>query len=99
MLLRYFCITGLAVSPSCLTRTALQNSADLNVASIPPNLLAIFYDRNDISIWPAKDLEIKLSNGIKIYKDKEAVNAITRLVDEYPSIWKFLSFVQIFPKC
>lgn len=59
-------------------------SADFDLASTPPTLLTIFHDRNGISIPPAGDLETELSNGIKTYGDKESVDAITRLVDEYP---------------
>lgn len=51
--------------------------ADLDVASTPPTLPAIFHNRNGISILPAGDLETKLPNGIKIYRDKEIIDAIT----------------------
>ena len=74
----------------CITELSYINcfvtSADLNVASTPPSSPTIFNDRNSISILPAGDMETKLPNGIKIYEDKEAVNAITCLVDKYPSI-------------
>ncbi len=43
-------------------------------------------------------METELPNGIKIYRDKEAVDAITRLVDDYPSIWQSSGFVQIPPE-
>lgn len=53
---------------------------------MPPTLPIIFHDRNDISISSAGDLEIELPNSIKIYRNKETINAITHLVNKYPSI-------------
>ena len=86
----------------CVTELPYENcfatSADLDVASTPPTLPTIFHDRNGISIPPAGDLETELPNGIKIYGDKEAVDAITRLVNEYPSIWESSGFVQVPPE-
>lgn len=86
----------------CVTELPYKNyfaiSANLDIASILPTLPTIFYDRNGISIALAGDLETKLSNGIKIYKNKQAVDAITRLVDKYPSICEFLGFMQIPPE-
>lgn len=67
-------------------KSCFATSADLDIASTPPTSLAIFHDRRDISIPPDGDLETELPNGIKIYGDKEAVDAIMQLVDEYPSI-------------
>lgn len=54
--------------------------------SIPYILPTIFYNRNGISISLVKDLEVELPNDIKIYRDKETVNVITYLINEYPSI-------------
>lgn len=74
------CVTKL------LYKSYFATSADLDVASIPPISPTIFHDRNGISIPPARDIKIELPNGIKIYGDKEAVDTITRLVDNYLSI-------------
>ena len=60
--------------------------ADLDVASTPPTSSTIFHDCNGISIPPAREMETELANGIKIYRDREAVDAITRLVNDYPTI-------------
>lgn len=60
-----------------------------------PTLSIIFYDRNGISIPPARNLEMGLPNAINIYWDKEAVNGITYLVNEYPSIRDYLEFVRV----
>ena len=83
----------------CITKLPHENCfatlADLDIVSMLPTLLTIFYDRNGISIPPTGDLETKLPNGIKIYKDKQAVDAITCLVNEYLSIGESLEFVQI----
>lgn len=86
----------------CVTKlpykSCFASSADLDVASTPPTSPTIFHDRTGISIPSSGDLETELSNGIKIYGDREAVNAITRLVDEYPTIWESSGFVQILPE-
>ncbi len=66
--------------------SCFATSADIDMASTPPTSPTIFHDRNGISIPPAGDMETELPNGIKIYGDKEAVDAITRLMDNYPSI-------------
>lgn len=42
----------------------------------------IFYQYNSISILLAKNLEIEFQNGIKIYKDKKIVKAITCFANE-----------------
>ena len=78
--------------------SCFATSADLDVASTPPTSPTIFHDRNGISILLAGDMEIELPNDIKIYGDKEVVDAITRLVDDYPSIWESSDFVQILPE-
>lgn len=87
----------------CVTKPPYKNyfvtSADFDVVSTPPILLTIFHDRNGISILPAGNLQKDLPNGITIYKDKEAIDAITYLVDEYPLIWESSGFIQIPPKC
>lgn len=79
-------------------KSCFTTSADLNTASTSLILLAIIHDQNGIFIKLAKDLEIELSNDIKIYGNKKAIDTITQLIDKYPSIWKFLDFVQISPK-
>lgn len=71
-----------------LYKSCFVISADLDAASAPLTLPAIFYDYNVISIPPARNLETELPNHIKIYKDEKAVNAISRLLNEYPSIWE-----------
>lgn len=87
---------------SCVTELPYKNcftaSADLDVAYTPLTLPTIFHDRNSISISPAEDLETELPNGIKIYRDKKAIDTITCLVNEYPSIWKSSGFIQVPPK-
>lgn len=89
---RLGCVTEL------LYESYFATSADIDVASTSPISPTIFHDRNRISIPPTGDMETELPNGIKIYGDKEAVDAITRLVDDYPSIWEFSGFVQIPPE-
>ncbi len=78
--------------------SCFPTSADLDVASTPPTSSTIFHDRNGISIPPAGDIETELPNGIKIYGDREAVDAITRLVKDYPTIWESSGFVQVPPE-
>lgn len=47
----------------------------------------LFYEQNDIITLPINiSLEIKFPNNIKIYKNKKAVEQITRLVHEFSSI-------------
>ena len=86
----------------CVTKLPYESCfailADLDVASTAPTLPTIFHDCNEISIPPAGNMETELPNGIIIYEDKEAVDAITRLVDNYSSIWKSSGFVQIPPE-
>lgn len=79
-------------------KSSFVTSTNLNAASIPRILPTIFHDHNGISIPPAKDLEMEFPNGIKIYRDKEVVDKITRLVNEFFSIWESLRFVQVPPK-
>lgn len=70
-----------------------------DAASTPPMSPLLFYKRNGITIPPADaGLETELSNGIKIYRDSQAVEKIIRLVNEYLSIWKSSGFVQVPPK-
>lgn len=59
----------------------------------------LFHKRNGITI-PSADagLETKLLNGIMIYGDDQAIEKITRLVNEYLSIWEFSGFVQVPPE-
>ncbi len=89
---RLGCVTELPYE-SCFA-----TSADLEVASTPPTSPTIFHDRNGISILPARDMETELPKGIKIYGDREAVDAITRLVNDYPTIWESSGFVQVPPE-
>lgn len=77
---RLDCITELPYK-SCFT-----TSVDLYVASTLTTLPIIFYNHNGISIPPTGDLEIELLKGIKIYENREAVGAITCLVNKYLSI-------------
>ncbi len=90
---RLGCVTELPYE-SCFA-----TSADIDVASTPPISPTIFHDGNGISIPPAGDMETELPNSIKIYRDKESVDTITRLVDDYPSIWESSGFVQIPLEC
>lgn len=60
--------------------------ADLNVVTTSPISLTMFYKLNGISISPIEDLETELPNSIKIHGNKEAVDAITCLVNGYLSI-------------
>lgn len=60
--------------------------ADLDATSTSSNLPIIFYDCNGISIPIAGNLKTELLNNIKIYGNKETVDSITCLVNEYPSI-------------
>lgn len=86
----------------CVTELPYESyfatSIDVDITSTPPILPTIFHDRNGISISSFIDLETELRNGIKIYGDRETVGSITRLVDEYPSIWESSGFVQIPPE-
>ncbi len=43
-------------------------------------------------------LEIRLANGIRVYGEPLAVQQISDLVDEFPSIWEPSGFVQIPPE-
>lgn len=61
-------------------------------------LLIVFHKRNNIFILPVEDLEIEFLNEIEIYEDKDAVKAITHLVNKYSSIWESLGFTQISPE-
>ena len=74
-------------------------SVDHDAASTPPTSPLLFHERNGITIPPADaGLETELPNGIKIYRDRQAVEKITRLVNEYPSIWESSGFVQVPPE-
>lgn len=79
-------------------KSYFATSADIDVVFTPSTLPTIFYDCNKISILPAGDMETELSNGIKIYGDKEAVDGSMHLVDDYPSIWESSGFVQNLPE-
>lgn len=49
--------------------------------------ILLFREWNSVIILLANvGLETELPNGIKIYRDKQAVEKITHLVNEYPSI-------------
>ncbi len=67
--------------------------ADFNTTSTPPTSLTMFHEHNGIFILSARDLETELPNRIKNYGDKDAVETITRLVNEYPSISESSGFV------
>lgn len=72
---------------------------DHKATTTPPTLPSLFYKRNGITIPLADvDLETKLPNSIKIYRDKKANIQITSFVNEYSLIWKSLEFVQVPPK-
>lgn len=59
-------------------------SVDYKAAAIPFTSFILFYKQNDIIILPANiDLRIELSNSIMIYKNKEAIKQITRLVNQF----------------
>ena len=59
----------------------------------------LFHERNGITILPADTgLETELPNGIKIYRDRQAIEKITYLVNEYPLIWESSGFVQVPPE-
>ena len=74
-------------------------SVDHDAASTPPTSPFLFHERNGITIPPADTgLETELPNGIKIYGDSQAVEKITCLINEYPSIWESLGFVQVPPE-
>ena len=75
------------------------NSVDHDTASTSPTSSLLFYEWNGITILPADTgLETELPNGIKIYSDRQAIEKITRLIDEYSSIWESLGFVQVPPE-
>lgn len=59
---------------------------DFNATATLLTLPTIFHEHNGMTIPSVGDLETELPNGIKIYKDKKAVNTITHLVNKYPSI-------------
>lgn len=87
----------------CVTKLPYKSyfatSINLDVVSKPLISPTIFHDYNGISIPSAEDMETELLNSIKIYRDKEAVDMITRLIDDYLSIWESLDFIQILPEC
>lgn len=87
----------------CITEIPFENcfatSVDHDAASTLSTSPLLFHKRNGITIPPADaGLETELPNGIKIYRDRQAVEKITRLVNEYPSIWKSSGFVQVPPE-
>ena len=43
-------------------------------------------------------LETRLANGIRVYREPLAVQQISDLVEEFPSIWELSGFVQISPE-
>lgn len=56
----------------------------------------LFHKQNSITIsLTDTGLKMKLLKNIKIYKNIEAIKQITHLVNEFPSIWESLSFVQL----
>ena len=56
----------------------------------------LFHERSGITISPADvGLETELPNDIKIYGNRQAVEKITRLVNEYLLIWESSGFVQV----
>ena len=74
-------------------------SVDHDATSTPPTSPLLFHERNDITIPPADTgLETELPNHIKIFGDSQAVEKITRLINEYPSIWESSGFVQMPPE-
>ena len=84
-------------------KIAFQNcfatSVDHDVAFILPTSPLLFHERNGITSPPADTgLETELLNGIKIYDDSQAIEKITRLINEYPLIWESLGFVQVPPE-
>ena len=71
-----------------------MTSMDHDAASTPPTSPFLFHERSGITIPPADTcLEIELPNGIKIYGNRQAVEKITCLTDEYPLIWESSEFV------
>lgn len=87
----------------CVTELPYEScfaaSVGHEAASSPPISLPLFHERSGITIPPnGTSLETELPNGIKIYGDKDAVEQITRLVNEYPSIWESSGFVQVPPE-
>ena len=72
---------------------------DYDATSTLPTSPLLFHEQSDITIPPADTgLEIEILNGIEIYGDRQAVEKITCLIDEYPSIWESSGFVQVPPE-
>lgn len=62
-------------------------SVGYNVGLTPPISPLLFHKHNGITIPSADEgLEIDLPNGIKIYRDGEAVEELTQLVNKYFTI-------------
>ena len=75
----------------CITEILFENcfatSVDYDATSTRPTSPLLFHARNGITIPPADaGLETELPNGIKIYGNMQAVEKITRLINEYSSI-------------
>ena len=82
-----------------LFKNCFATSVDHDAASTWPMSPLLFHERNGITILPADaGLETKLLNGIRIYGDRQTVEKITRLVNEYPSIWESSGFLQVPPE-
>ena len=82
-----------------LFENCFATSVDHDSASSPPISPILFHEWSGITILPANTgLKTELSNGIKIYGDRQAVEKITRLVNKYPSIWESLGFMQVPPE-
>lgn len=84
----------------CITKVPFENcfatSVDRDAASTPPTSPLLFHEWNGITILVADiNLDTKLPNGIKIYSNKQAIEKIIRLVNEYPSIWESSGFMQV----
>lgn len=76
-------------------KNCLSTQLEANTAEILPTK-PYFKNRTGIIVTAPDPLfKTQIPNGIRVYSDKKVVKKISRLVDEFPSIWELSGFVQI----
>ena len=67
-----------------------------NSATVTPQAAPFFEHKLSWAPTPTDPfMETMLDNGVRVYGDKHAVNLLSQLVAEHPSIWEFERFVRI----
>lgn len=65
-------------------------------ASVPPKLQPFFNQQPSLTPSPTKYLmETRLHNGVRVYRDTDAVAQLSQLVVDCPSIWESEGFVRV----